>query len=187
MIGPVREVSTGAIARGRSSAHPTRSRPHRGRSHPGTDGTSRNDRKNRVFVIGARAGDLHSFSSKLGSCGATGGAHHAALRRAAQRRVIFPILQVTCVEQVGRQPQEALIVEFLAQDRQQHRMVDAVEALRYVSIDEPLDPEALGGDEPSGLLERFPTCGRRCTTTMISTLRRCKAGEKCRKSRLNRV
>jgi hypothetical protein len=75
MIGPVCEVSTGAIARGRSSAHPTRSSPHHGRSHPGTDGTSRNDRKNRVFVIGARAGDLHSFSSKLGSCRATGGAN----------------------------------------------------------------------------------------------------------------
>src|SRR5260370_4418266 len=73
-------------------------------------------------------------------------AGHAALRGAAQRRVVFPILQVTCVEQVGEQPQKALIVEFFAQDRQQDRMVDAVETLRYISLDEPLDPSPVLGD-----------------------------------------
>src|ERR1700730_9974684 len=77
-------------------------------------------------------------------------ADHAALRRTAQRRVISPILQVTCIEQVGKQPQKAPIVEFLAQDRQQHRMVDAVEALRYVSLDEPLDPLPVLGDLSEG-------------------------------------
>ena len=77
-------------------------------------------------------------------------ADHTALRGAAQRRVIFPVLQVTCVEQVGEQPQEALIVEFLAQDRQQDRVVDAVETLRYVSLDEPLDPSPVLGDLSEG-------------------------------------
>src|SRR5262249_15773771 len=77
-------------------------------------------------------------------------AGHAALRGTAQRRVIFPIFQVTCIEQVGHQPQEALIVESLAQDRQQHRMVDAVETLRYVSFDEPLDPSPGSGDLSEG-------------------------------------
>ena len=77
-------------------------------------------------------------------------AGHAALRGTAQRRMIFPILQVTCIQQVGKQPQEALIVEFLVQDRQQHRMVDAIEALRYVSLDEPLDPFPVLGDLSQG-------------------------------------
>src|SRR3954449_1839682 len=77
-------------------------------------------------------------------------AYHAALRGAAQRRVIFPILQVTCVEQVGEQPQEASVVEFLAQDREQHRVVDAVETLRYVTLDEPLDPSPVLGDLSEG-------------------------------------
>src|SRR5271166_190456 len=35
-------------------------------------------------------------------------------------------------------------------DRQQHRMVDAVEALRYVSLDEPLDPSPVFGDFSEG-------------------------------------
>src|SRR3954451_20891397 len=77
-------------------------------------------------------------------------ANHTALWRSAQRRVIFPILQITCIEQVGEQPQEALIAEFLVQDRQQHRMVDAVEALRYVSLDKPLDSSPALGDLSEG-------------------------------------
>src|SRR5262245_55878377 len=77
-------------------------------------------------------------------------ANHTALRRSAQRRVVLPIFQVTCAEQVGEQPQEALIVEFLVQDRQQHRVIDAVEALRYVSLDEPLDPSPVLGDLSKG-------------------------------------
>src|SRR3954453_2938214 len=82
-------------------------------------------------------------------------ADHAALRGTAQRRVIFPILQVTCIEQVGEQPQEALIVEFLVRDRQQHRVVDAVETLRYVPLDEPLNPSpVLGVSSGGGLATR---------------------------------
>ena len=58
----------------------------------------------------------------------------------AERGVVAPILQVPSLEQVGNQPQKALIVEFLPQDREQHRMVQTVKALRNIALNEPLDP-----------------------------------------------
>ena len=50
------------------------------------------------------------------------------LRRAAQRRVEPPVLQISGLEQVLDQPQEAVVVDLLAQDRQQDLMVQTVEA-----------------------------------------------------------
>ena len=69
---------------------------------------------------------------------------------AAERGVIVPILQVSGLEQVGQQPQEAVVVEFLAQDRQQDRVVQTVETLVDIALDEPLDPSPVLGDLPQG-------------------------------------
>jgi site-specific DNA recombinase len=52
---------------------------------------------------------------------------HAALRSSAQRRVVAPVLQIPSLEQVGNQPEKAMIVELQGQHRQQDRVVDVVE------------------------------------------------------------
>ena len=68
------------------------------------------------------------------------GANDATLGRAAQGGVIVPLGQITCLEQVGYQPQEAVIGDLLLEDRQQHRMVDVVETSLDVPFDEPPHP-----------------------------------------------
>src|SRR5581483_6243685 len=56
---------------------------------------------------------------------------------AAERRVEPPVLQVPRPQQVLDQPQEAVVMELLPQNPQQHRVVYTVVALRDVALDEP--------------------------------------------------
>jgi hypothetical protein len=77
-------------------------------------------------------------------------ADHAALRAAAERGMILPVLQVSGLEQFGQQPQEAVVVELLVQGGQEDRMIQPVEALNNVALDIPLDPSPMPGDLPQG-------------------------------------
>src|SRR5262249_1371894 len=52
--------------------------------------------------------------------------------------MVLPLLQIACFEQVLYQSQKAVIGDTLAQDRQQARMVNVVEAAFDVSLDKPL-------------------------------------------------
>src|SRR5260370_27819885 len=61
-----------------------------------------------------------------------------ALRRAAERGMPPPVLQVTRPEHVPDQPQEPAIVDLLRQDREHDLMVKRPEAVRYVTLDEPV-------------------------------------------------
>ena len=64
--------------------------------------------------------------------------------------MVAPRLQISGLEQMGDQPQKALIVEALAEDRQQDRGVQAVEALRDSALDEPFHPVPATGDLAQG-------------------------------------
>jgi hypothetical protein len=64
--------------------------------------------------------------------------------------MVTPLLQLSGLEQIGDQPQKALIVEALAEDCQQDRMVQAVEALRDVALDEPFYPFLATGELSQG-------------------------------------
>src|SRR5262249_60118429 len=66
------------------------------------------------------------------------GADNPALRRAAEGGVPLPVLHVSGLEQSVNQPEEAVIVDLLAEDRQQDVSVDVVEAPLDVALDEPL-------------------------------------------------
>src|SRR5882762_4260843 len=59
------------------------------------------------------------------------------LRGPAQGGVEHPVLQVPGLEQPLHQPQEAAVEDLLAQDRQQDRVVETVEACGDVPLDEP--------------------------------------------------
>ena len=78
------------------------------------------------------------------------GAHDAALKHTAERRMVTPLLQISRLEQIGDQPQKALIVETLAEDRQQDWMVQAVEAARDIARDEPFHPFPVIADLSQG-------------------------------------
>jgi site-specific DNA recombinase len=60
-----------------------------------------------------------------------------ALRRAAEGGVVGPLFEVSGLQQVLDQDQEASIFKFLAEDRHQDRVVDVVEAPLDVALDEP--------------------------------------------------
>ena len=64
--------------------------------------------------------------------------------------MVTPLLQISRLEQIGDQPQKALIVETLAEDRQQDWMVQAVEAPRDIARDEPFHPFPAIGDLSQG-------------------------------------
>ncbi len=65
------------------------------------------------------------------------GAHNPPLRCPAQGGVVRPFLQVPSLEQPLHQPQEAAVVDLLAEDRQHDRVVQTVEAGGDVSLHEP--------------------------------------------------
>src|SRR5262245_53969103 len=56
------------------------------------------------------------------------GREDAALRRAAERRPVPPVLQIAGLKQPPDQPQEAVVVDLLAEYPQQDLVVDVVEA-----------------------------------------------------------
>src|SRR3712207_2979295 len=60
-----------------------------------------------------------------------------ALRRTTEGLAVLPALKITGLEPVLDQPQEAVVMDLLAEDRQQGRMAQAVEAFRDVPLDEP--------------------------------------------------
>jgi site-specific DNA recombinase len=67
------------------------------------------------------------------------------LRCPAEGGVVVPLFEVSRLEQVPHQVQEAVIVDLLAEDRQQSRMIDVVEASFDITLDEPDRPSP--GDE----------------------------------------
>jgi hypothetical protein len=78
------------------------------------------------------------------------GAHAAAWRPAAARRLVAPRLQRSGLEPRGDQAHTALLVAALAEDRQQDRRVQAVEALRAIARDDPWHPLPATGDLSQG-------------------------------------
>ena len=54
------------------------------------------------------------------------GAEDAALRAPAQRGMIAPVFQVTCLKEGFDEPHKATIMDFLSQDGQQDRVVETV-------------------------------------------------------------
>jgi site-specific DNA recombinase len=68
------------------------------------------------------------------------GRAHSALRAAAQRRMIMPVLQVPGCQHVTHEPQEPVIVDFLRQDRDHYLVVQGPEAIGDISLDEPGRP-----------------------------------------------
>jgi site-specific DNA recombinase len=66
--------------------------------------------------------------------------HHSALRAAAERRVILPVLQVPGFEHVNDQPQKPVIVDLLRQDPDHDLMVQGPEAVGDISLDKPHGP-----------------------------------------------
>ena len=74
------------------------------------------------------------------------GADDPALRRAAQRGLVVPLLEVSGLEHVLDEPEEAVVVDLLAEDRQQDRVVDVVKASFDVTLDEPLRALPVLGD-----------------------------------------
>src|SRR5439155_1771110 len=66
------------------------------------------------------------------------GADHASLRRSAEGGPIDPVLQISGLAQVLDQSEEAPIVDLLAEDRQQGRTTDVVEAPLDIALDKPL-------------------------------------------------
>ncbi len=65
---------------------------------------------------------------------------HSALRRSGERGAPFPVLQVSGRQHVAHQPQEPLVMDLLAEDRQQDLVVQAAEAVGDVPFDEPGSP-----------------------------------------------
>jgi hypothetical protein len=65
------------------------------------------------------------------------GRHDPALRTAAQRGVVSPVLQVTRPEQPFDQAQEPAIADLLGQDPEKDLMVERPEAVGDVALDEP--------------------------------------------------
>src|SRR5262249_41039667 len=64
-------------------------------------------------------------------------AHHPALRRSAQRGVEAPVLQISRLEQVGEEPEDAVIMETLAANRQHDLVIQAIEAVRDIPFNKP--------------------------------------------------
>jgi hypothetical protein len=73
------------------------------------------------------------------------GRRHPALRTAAERGVVLPVLQVPGLQHVAHQPQEPVVVDVLGQDRQHHIVVEAAEAVGDVTLDEPGRPGPVVG------------------------------------------
>ena len=65
------------------------------------------------------------------------GTRDSTLRRAAERLVELPVLEISSSEQFTDQPQEAAVVDLLSQNRQQDLMVKSVETLADISFYEP--------------------------------------------------
>jgi hypothetical protein len=65
---------------------------------------------------------------------------HPALRRAAERGVPDPVLQVSGLKHVAQQPQDPVVEDLLAQRVEHDRMLEPVEALCDVALDEPRRP-----------------------------------------------
>src|SRR5712691_2689761 len=65
------------------------------------------------------------------------GRDHAALRNAAQRVVVFPVLQVPGPEHLADEPQEPVVLDLLRQDRQHDLMVKTPETVRDITFDKP--------------------------------------------------
>jgi hypothetical protein len=59
------------------------------------------------------------------------------LRCPAEIGSIFPFFEVTGLDQVVNQVEEAAIVDFLSEDRHQDSMVNVVETTFDVTLDEP--------------------------------------------------
>jgi len=66
------------------------------------------------FRVDAFPGEMDPEKKSVQLCR---GSNHATLRRSAQCRVEAPVLQVPRLEEVGEQPEEAVVVDTLAQDR----------------------------------------------------------------------
>jgi hypothetical protein len=96
------------------------------------------------------------------------GAHAAALRHAAARRLGAPRLQISGLEQIGASPQKALIGDALAADRQHDRLVQPVEARRDIALDEPLHPFPA----PGALAQGGVTAPARTEAVRVWTARR---------------
>jgi len=71
-----------------------------------------------------------------------------ALRRAAERGVVDPVLQVSGREHVTHQPQETVIADLLCQRVDHDLVVKRPEAVGDISLDEPARPSPGVGHLP---------------------------------------
>ena len=68
------------------------------------------------------------------------GRGHAALWRATQRRVPYPVLQISGLQHLFDQPEEPVIADFLRQRREHDLMIKTPEAVGNISLDKPGRP-----------------------------------------------
>ena len=93
------------------------------------------------------------------------GRDHPALRTAAERLVVVPVLQVSGPQQPIDQAQEPAVADFLGQDRSHDRMVQGPETVGDVALDEPHRPAPLvidllqGGVRPATWAEPVGAAG----------------------------
>jgi hypothetical protein len=64
--------------------------------------------------------------------------------------VIVSVLAISGLEHLGHQAQEPVILDVLAEDRQEDGVADVVEAPLDITLDEPLGPCTVMGDVAKG-------------------------------------
>ena len=72
------------------------------------------------------------------------GRSHTPLRYAGQRGVELPVLQVPGAQHVTQQPQEPVVVDVFAEDREHDLVVETPETIGEVTLDEPGCPGPVG-------------------------------------------
>ena len=82
------------------------------------------------------------------------GRHHAALRAAAERLMVFPVFQVPGPEHVAHEPEEPLVVDFLRQYPEQDFLVKTAEGLPALLRASMTSPRRSGRGRRAGCRRR---------------------------------
>ena len=78
-----------------------------------------------------------------------------------------PSLEIPSLQELRNQPEEPLIMELLLEYGEHHRMLSAVETLRNVALNEPLDVFPVCRDLPQRRVTAAPTTEPMCVRTAL--------------------